>query len=82
MYTVLFSFLFLLVGLTAGWVFGDKYREYMNREMHEFDELFESNPHPEIYDSNGKINKGEYVAINFELGYDPEEFMSDDIVEE
>jgi len=52
----------------------------MSVEKHEFDELFEKNPHPELFDNDGSLNRGEYMAINFDLGYDPDEFDPEDIM--
>jgi hypothetical protein len=75
----LFSILFLFVGLIGGWFIADKYNELRDAHEHDFEELFEKNPHPEIYDENGKIDRGEYSVINFELGYDPEEWDPEDI---
>jgi hypothetical protein len=80
--SVIICILSLIVGITAGWFFADKYRELVEVESHEFDELFENNPHPELYDKNGKLHRGDYMLINFELGYDPSEFDSEDIMEE
>lgn len=81
-YTVLFSINFLLVGVVIGWLGSDKYREFVNHTTHEFDELFQANPHPELFDKDGKLNKGDYMYINFDLGYDPDEFDPEDIIEE
>jgi len=76
---VIISLLCLIVGVTSGWFFSEKYWEFMSVEKHEFDELFEKNPHPELFDNDGSLNRGEYMAINFDLGYDPEEFDPEDI---
>lgn len=81
-FTVLFSVLFLTVGLIMGWLGNERYTALMIKESHEFDELFEENPHPELYDKNGKLNKGEYMFVRFDLGYNPDEFDPEDIVEE
>jgi len=80
--TLLFSLLFASVGFIMGWVGNEKYTTLLVKESHEFDELFQENPHPEIYDKNGKVNKGEYMFVKFDLGYDCDEFDPDDIVEE
>ena len=79
MYAALFSVLFLIVGVLVGWIAQDKYSEFVMFKRHDFEELFEENPHPEIYDKNGKIYRGDYVAITFEPGYDPEQFDPEDI---
>jgi len=78
----LFSILFLFVGLVGGWFISDKYREYMQHERHAFEDLFEQNPHPELFNDDGELNRGDYYVVHFEPGYDPEEFTPDDISEE
>ena len=82
MVTALFSFLFLIVGAIVGWMTAEKFFLYLQEEPHQFDKIFEDNPHPEIYTKNGEIDKGEYMVVNFDLGYDPESFEPDDIVED
>lgn len=72
MYAVLFSVLFLLVGLTIGWVGKNSYDEFMAKVRHDFEDLFEQNPHPEIFTEDGKIYRGDYMVVNFEPGFDPE----------
>ena len=72
MYTTLFSILFLLVGILFGIIGNERFREYVAWNTHEFDKLFKENPHPEIYDKKGKLIKEDYLALNFELGYDPD----------
>ena len=79
-FTVLFSVLFLTVGFIMGWMGNEKYTALLTHESHEFDQLFEENPHPELYDKNGKLNKGEYMYMTFDLGYDPDEFDPEDII--
>ncbi len=79
---ILFSILFLFVGLLGGWFFSDKYREFMEHERHALEDLFEQNPHPELYDEDGEIDRGDYYVINFEPGYDADQFSPDDISEE
>ena len=79
---ILFSILFLFVGLLGGWFFSDKYREFMEHERHALEDLFEQNPHPELYDEDGEIDRGDYYVINFEPGYDVDLFSPDDISEE
>ena len=78
----LFSILFLFVGFTIGWLASERYTDHVLRNTHDFEELFEENPHPEIYDKDGKINRGEYMSINFDLGYDPEDFDPGDLTRE
>ena len=72
LYTVLFSALFLFVGVLGGWFAADKYNAIMNKDRHEFENLFQENPHPEIFDEDGEINRGTYMAINFDPDFDPE----------
>ena len=81
MTSALISILFLSVGLIIGWLGAERYMALMQFEEHEFENLFHENPHPEIYDSNGDINRGEYMLLTFDLGYDPSEFDEEDICE-
>ena len=58
MYAALFSLLFLVVGVLAGWFFAEKYIAFVHLQMeepHEFQELFEENPHPELFDTEGNL---------------------------
>lgn len=80
-YTILFSEVFLIVGLLVGWIASERFLYYKEQNRHHFEELFEENPHPEIYDDEGQINRGEYMSLNFEPGYDPDEFDPEDIIE-
>ena len=80
-FTVLFSELFLIVGFVGGWIASERYHDFMEKEAHPHDELFKENPHPELYDSEGELFRGEYVSLNFEPGYDPEEFDPEDLYE-
>ncbi len=73
MFVVLFSVLFLTVGVMAGFIANEKGNQYNNKEKHEFEDLFTQNPHPELYDNEGNLDKGTYIAINFEPGFDPDE---------
>ena len=81
-YTLLFSVLFATLGFIVGWIGNEKYTALLQKESHEFDQLFEENPHPEIFDKNGNVNKGEYMFVKFDLGYDADDFDPEDIVEE
>ena len=81
-FTVLFSVLFCLVGFIMGWLGCERYTALMMQEVHEFDQLFEENPHPEIFDKDGNIDRGDYMHVKFDLGYNPDEFEPDDIIEE
>ena len=69
---IVLSSLCLIVGVLSGWFASEKYNAFMQKTEHEFDELFEENPHPEIYNEKGEINKGEYITMVFEPGFDPE----------
>jgi len=80
MYTVLFSVLFLIVGVIVGWISCERYLAYLAHEEHDYEELFSENPHPEIFDSNGKVYRGDYTTITFEPGYDPDNFDPGDII--
>ena len=73
MYTLLFSFLFLAVGLIAGWLGAERYIAYLTHEQHEFEELFEKSPHPELFDDEGNLFRGDYMVLNFPPDFDPEE---------
>ena len=78
----LFTMLFLPIGIIIGWISHIHFLEYFNPEQHQYDELFATNPHPEIYDKEGNIIKNDYMALTFDLGYDPEEFDPEDILED
>ena len=78
---ILFSEVFLIVGVVVGWLSAERFREYLEHNRHHFEDLFEENPHPEIYNKNGEIDRGEYMSLNFEPGYDPDEFDPEDIHE-
>ena len=72
----------LILGFTVGWLSNERYIAFMEREEHHYDELFRENPHPEIFGKDGEIYKGEYINVSFDLGYDPEQFDPEDIIEE
>ncbi len=80
--TALLSVLFLLVGFILGWLGNERYTALMCMEEHDYDELFEKNPHPELFDDEGRLFKGEYINLKFDLGYNPDEFNPEDIVGE
>ena len=71
----------LILGFTVGWLSSEKFNAYINFKRHDFEELFQKNPHPELYDDNGDLDRGEYMNITFEPGYDPDEFDPEDIHE-
>ena len=64
----------LIVGFIAGWLGAEKYVAFMQHTEHEFDNLFKKNPHPEIFDEDGRLDRGEYMSINFDPGFDPEQW--------
>jgi hypothetical protein len=70
----LFSILFLIVGVLAGWTAAERYIAFMQYTEHEHEELFRENPHPELFDSDGEINRGDYITMMFEPGFDPDEW--------
>ena len=53
--TFILSELFLIVGFMLGWVFSERFQDYMNKSRHHFEELFEQNPHPELFDEDGEL---------------------------
>ena len=77
--TVLLAGITLILGFTVGWLSSERYQAYMAFERHDFEELFQKNPHPELFDDDGTLNRGEYMNITFEPGYDPDEFDPEDI---
>ena len=79
--TVLFSELFLIVGVVGGWIASERFHDYMEKKRHPHEDIFEQNPHPELYDADGELIRGEYVSLNFEPGYDPDEFDPEDLYE-
>ena len=85
--TVLLCGLVTVVCSLVTWIVAEKYITHMallktkvaleqqnallNR--HEFEDLFQNNPHPEIFDAEGNIDRGEYFVINFPENFDPAE---------
>ncbi len=67
----LIAALAFVVGLTFGWLAAERYIAFMQHVEHDFEELFEKNPHPELFDVDGNINRGDYMAITFDPGFDP-----------
>lgn len=78
---VIITAITLLLGFTVGWLSSERFSAYLAFESHEYDELFEKNPHPELFDSDGQLNRGEYINLVFDPGYDPDKFDPDDIQE-
>ena len=69
----------LVAGVAVGWIGAVNFMAYLEHRRHDFEELFEKNPHPELYEENGKIYRGEYMNVTFEPGYDPDDFEPGDI---
>ena len=81
MITGILSALALILGFTVGWLSSERFQAYMAFERHDFEELFAKNPHPELFDEDGNIDRGEYMNVIFEPGYDPDNFDPEDIEE-
>jgi len=65
----------LLVGVAIGWIGQAVFTAYINFTEHDYEELFQKNPHPELYDKDsGEIYRGEYYNLTFEPGYNPDDF--------
>ena len=75
----LLSFLFLIVGIVVGWLSAERFIAFMEHKRHDFEDLFEKNPHPELFE-DGKIYRGDYTSISFDPGFDPDEFSPEDII--
>ena len=61
----------LVVGIIGGWFAAERYIAFMQHTEHDFEELFAKNPHPELYDDEGNLDRGDYMAISFDPGFDP-----------
>lgn len=84
--TVLLCGLITTVCSVVTWIVAEKYLTHLallrtkvtleqqnamlNR--HEFEDLFQNNPHPELFDENGNLDRGEYIVINFPENFNPE----------
>ena len=68
------SALCLIVGIIGGWFAAERYIAFMQHTEHEHEELFQKNPHPELYDDEGEILRGDYTTIVFDPGFDPEKW--------
>ena len=71
---IVLSFLCLSVGVMLGWLSAERYIAFMQHTEHEHEELFKKNPHPELYDDEGEILRGDYTSIIFDPGFDPEKW--------
>ena len=67
----------MCLGLVIGWLGAERYIAFMQHTEHDFEQLFEENPHPEIFGKDGKVDRGDYLAVQFEPGFDPEEWDPD-----
>ena len=74
MTVALLSTAFLLIGLCIGWLGAERYIAFMQHNEHEFEELFQENPHPELFNEEGELNRGDYITMVFDPGFDPEEW--------
>ena len=79
---ILFTMVFLPIGIVIGWISHDTFMSYMEVNKHPFSDIITQNPHPELFDKNGKVIGTDYLALTFDLGYDPEEFEPEDISED
>ena len=68
------SFICLVLGITIGWLSAERYIAFMQHVEHEHEELFQKNPHPELFDGEGDLIRGEYTTITFDPGFDPEKW--------
>ena len=59
-FTVMFSVMFLMLGLVGGWIF----KQYQIESMYGVRNL-----HPEFFDDNGNVVPDEVLAIRFEEGF-------------
>ena len=69
----------LLIGGVIGWMVQAMFTAYLNHERHDYEELYEKNPHPELFDEDGEVYRGEYMNVNFEPGYDPDDWDPSDV---
>ena len=72
-------FLTLVIGIVVGWIIQAMFTAHLNFVRHDYEELFENNPHPELFNDKGEVYRGEYMNVNFEPGYDPEDFDPEDV---
>lgn len=79
--TILFTEVALIIGVVVGWMSAERYHDFMDKTRHHYEELFEKNPHPELYDEDGVLDRGDYTVINFDPGYDPDQFDPEDLQE-
>ena len=65
----LFSEVFLILGFLGGWIASERFHDYMMKERHHYEELFDSNPHPEIFNEEGEVYRGDYLAVTLDPNY-------------
>ena len=73
----LLSVLFLVDGLIVGWLGAERYIAFMQHIEHDFEELFDKNPHPELFNKDGELDRGDYITMMFDPGFDPDEWDPD-----
>ena len=78
----LFTMLFLPLGIVIGWISHETFTTHLIEKEHPFNDIITQNPHPELFDKDGKIIGTDYMALTFDLGYDPDEFEPEDITED
>ena len=69
---IVLSFICLILGITIGWLSAERYIAFMQHTEHDHEELFQKNPHPELFDEDGNLDRGDYTTITFDPGFDPE----------
>ena len=67
----LISPLFFIVGGIVGWLAAERYIAFMQHTEHDHEDLFKKNPHPELFDEDGNIDRSDYMSIVFDPGFDP-----------
>ena len=55
----------------------ERYLAFMQHQEHDFEHLFKKNPHPELFDADGDLDRGEYITMVFDPGFDPDEWDPD-----
>jgi hypothetical protein len=67
--SILVFVLTLLIGVIFGWIIRYVYDEVLDtlyKEPHPYEHIFNSNPHPELYDNNGDVFMGDYITAKFD----------------
>lgn len=77
----LFTMLFLPLGIAIGWIAHETFMTHLTEKEHPFNDIITQNPHPELFDKNGKVIGDDYMALTFDLGYNVEDWDPDDISE-